>query len=783
VRTARLPRSRRAKGCIDALDIQDLAKSFRALGAIMSSNADRASQEGRNGIDVNLASSLRVTVEPGQSSFFAGEFFHCKITFTNIAQPRIIDDNSGSTTPTDLLSRGGAAVGGTSLNSSINSSRRESEDAGSRITSSNASNENVSTPSASSISEKRRSLIGHQRQPSGSSRSFVAGTSTPSTTITLTGTEGKVSHAKSHSLADLRLQGSAPTTPNGSTTDLLHSGSSRRKRKGLIGRAAAKYQPPPPLESTPHLGSEAAPGETKTAGAGAARGHGKSMSVAHVQDRTGESIHGLGLGLPGGKDSGRGDGYPASRNVSAASAKSSNGGVDGDEERGIEGPRKVSSRHRPRVLDTGKQILGKVKGVTGRQPAHSRRKSVIQTQAEDLTEAFALEMGMTPEEDEAGQATEAGSTKAGSSSDAVSSAKSISDEISTEDGGDTSISSSTSVDESTASFGTNSKGTDTGFYGMGRNDTMESVVREDLSERLASGGQNRMNAGGRNRPSALDLARRESISSNRNLLSPTNVATTGTQFPAHLRRQASISSAVGLSKLTGQASPTGGAGSTTASPLFPLPAHDSIPAGTEVLLWSFAQFTGTFSIDESMVKPFDFELVKHRIAQGTLTGATDASAAPGGRSELELQSSGGRHGRTRTIGGGELLSLTQASRGQEQPQAELRLGTSGGSHVGDEAPETEEAMRRALSGRGSDEEGWRAYLKNRLTIGGGGGSESGFMGGVIRRQKHKRTGSTLLDTTQKTLLSKSIPTFSTPPSILCVDLSLEPGQSRSCECF
>ncbi|SNX85915.1 uncharacterized protein MEPE_04624 [Melanopsichium pennsylvanicum] len=232
--------------------------------------------------------------------------------------------------------------------------------------------------------------------------------------------------------------------------------------------------------------------------------------------------------------------------------------------------------------------------------SHSRKKSVAQVQAEDLTEAFELD---SP------------STSAPPTPTAIAS-------------------SSWRINEPDASAS---------FYAMGRNDTMESVFRESVTDWSQS----------RRRPS---IAR----------------------SPGH-------------------------------SPIYPLP--DSLAPGTEKILWSFAQIGGTIEIDESLIKPCDFENLKRRLAYGDLTGA---SASPHSVP-----------GTPRTLGGGDL-------------------------------------------GQSSDEKaaasGWSSYLR-------------GPFGG--RSREHRRIGSTLQDAQERTLQSRSVPTFSTPPSIVAVDLLLLPGESKT----
>ena len=47
------------------------------------------------------------------------------------------------------------------------------------------------------------------------------------------------------------------------------------------------------------------------------------------------------------------------------------------------------------------------------------------------------------------------------------------------------------------------------------------------------------------------------------------------------------------------------------------------------------------------------------------------------------------------------------------------------------------------------------------------------------RSRHVRTGSTLSDIQTRALMSRTLPTYSTPPSMLGIDMVLAPGEQRS----
>ncbi|PWN28589.1 Rgp1-domain-containing protein [Jaminaea rosea] len=203
-----------------------------------------------------------------------------------------------------------------------------------------------------------------------------------------------------------------------------------------------------------------------------------------------------------------------------------------------------------------------------------------------------------------------------------------------------------------------------GFYNLGRNDTMDSVVRDQLTHWSRGAAQPRLSISG---PSSSPLAPNGSSSS-----------------------------------------------SATNSPLFPHQKARLAP-GTEVVYWSFAQFSGSYEIDESMIKPAEFEDVKRRLAYGGGIASPNPSGTP------------------RLMGGGD-------------------LGYADGSGAAFESAST----------------GWGAYLRSAL------GS-----GLSIPAGRHRRTGSTMLDSSNKTMTSKTIPLFSSPPSILSVDLHLPPGASKT----
>ena len=61
------------------------------------------------------------------------------------------------------------------------------------------------------------------------------------------------------------------------------------------------------------------------------------------------------------------------------------------------------------------------------------------------------------------------------------------------------------------------------------------------------------------------------------------------------------------------------------------------------------------------------------------------------------------------------------------------------------------------------------------------GTKSGWKSWLFGADQAKGAGATLEDRKNYTMKEKTVPTFSSPPSILGIDLVLEPGQSKSCD--
>jgi hypothetical protein len=241
---------------------------------------------------------------------------------------------------------------------------------------------------------------------------------------------------------------------------------------------------------------------------------------------------------------------------------------------------------------------------------HSRKKSVAQFQAEDLSATFEVDNGIV----------------------------SLSDEASVQDADD----SSTTTPR--ASLEKRDRST-SGFYSVGDNSTMESVLREDITK---------------------------------------------------------------LSQSDGRTLQQNGMG------------HHGHASGSETILWTFAQFEGHFQVDESLVKPGEFEQVKER-----LSSIASPFSAAGGSS----------------------------------------LAAFGAGEFGN-----------SVEGEGEDRQSkrsWGSFLRSAISYGGGSKGMSAGTG------NHRRSESTLLSHREKMMSSRTVPILSNPPTMIAVDVTLAPGESRS----
>ncbi|KAI3618501.1 hypothetical protein CBS9595_002864 [Malassezia furfur] len=179
------------------------------------------------------------------------------------------------------------------------------------------------------------------------------------------------------------------------------------------------------------------------------------------------------------------------------------------------------------------------------------------------------------------------------------------------------------------------------------------------------------------------------------------------------------------------------------SPLYP----DVLPEGHEKLVWAFAQFGGTMELDAALVRPAEFDRLRARLARGELAPSAPATPATPATPDAPTP---------RLVGGGELAYDTEI---EAQPLA-LDTGESASHLRAEHAPSV--ATLAAVLFR----------LARPPT--------PQLSSAPHGPRHHTRTGSTLLDLRTKALLSRTLPTYSTPPTVLGIDVVLAPGASRSC---
>ncbi|PWN47196.1 Rgp1-domain-containing protein [Violaceomyces palustris] len=535
----------------------------------------------------SYSSPLQVTVNPAQSSFFAGEDFYATITFTNtnpvVAHTQPIPQTASFPTdpyPYHLPSSPSPSPSPTPSTSTTPSQNHNPFNSASHPPRRVVSNLPFPPTHAKSKSVDVRTIASQQRATSDY----------PPNSEAINSRKPK-GHHHVRELDDLSL----PT------------------RKRLIGSDAKPVASRSSIEQYfPKLSTngQRIPGH-----------HAKSASVSII----GQSSHQhhrnyIGLGLPSASKPREGGGQAARHPSSDLEPTTPSPSHRSSWSRGATpaSPSPSSALSPSPSLAVGRKASGTI---SSKHP-HSRKKSVIQTQAEDLTEAFELD--------------------AGADADASTDPNQL---------------------DPAKGFGPETPGeveqvprASNDFYGLGKNDTMESVFRDTITDWSRD-------------------ARRGSTAS---------IAADG------------------------------------ASPIYP--NANLVPPGSEKILWSFVQLGGTLEIDESLIKPGDFENVKRKLAYGEAVSASwNTSAA-----------SPSMPGTPRTLGGGDL---------------------------GHDADEPSSAASRL---------GWSDYFRSALSS-----------HGKSRLSRHRRTGSTLQDTRDRTMSSRSIPTFSSPPSILAVDLLLGPGESRT----
>lgn len=559
-------------------------------------------------------SNLLVEVEPSQSSFFAGEDFHCIITFTNTLVP------TPQTQPLPSIPAFGNGqqhlypedgYNGTS------SPRRAVSFAAPQVERSLGAAGPSSHLASSSISSNSSSGGAWGVKAHNKSKSVDVKTFARQNQLASTFDEGSPEGEGGGDEGYYRRQRAEAEEEEGTRMNEGDEGSEwwftqLPPRRSLIGKA----KPPEAPMAAPAPG-QATPGKRK---------HMRSKTLHTNIDHNATSA-GLGMGYP----------------QTPTSAGAKNGQHQPSLYHRLDAMALEQQQQQLQQSPSGSPLSSRQPSSSLRRPSnpiaashpHGRKKSVAQVQAEDLVATFELDrQSQQPSPSDANSPTQ-------------------------------SLTPTTPRDSFDLRQGSGSSRPGA-FYNLGENNTMESVLREDFS----------------NWAKTRDHGRRDSISSIASSSAP------GPNTPKALRAP------------------------NSSSPLF---STGQTAPGTESLLWSFAQFGGSFEINESLVKPGEFEEVKRKLAGGSSVNGP-GSGIP-----------------STPVGGGDLASETSAEMSRD---------------------------------------GWGTYLRGMLLRSAPPSSS---------RSIHRRTGSTLIDTREKTIASRSIPVFCTPPSIVAVDLNLAPGESRSCK--
>lgn len=175
--------------------------------------------------------------------------------------------------------------------------------------------------------------------------------------------------------------------------------------------------------------------------------------------------------------------------------------------------------------------------------------------------------------------------------------------------------------------------------------------------------------------------------------------------------------------------------------------------GTETLLWAFAQFSGSFTVEEALVKSADFVAVKRNLF----------GAGQGKKNVLSPT-----FNNERVVGGGSLESDAMSETTATSGWKDWIWGTSSnnkpasGSRRTSAATQTTSTLPADPALDGS--------VRRR--------SSAAVVAGVPTAAP---TVGSLEDRRNKAMNDNSVPVFSSPPSILAVDLVLEPGESKTCK--
>lgn len=178
--------------------------------------------------------------------------------------------------------------------------------------------------------------------------------------------------------------------------------------------------------------------------------------------------------------------------------------------------------------------------------------------------------------------------------------------------------------------------------------------------------------------------------------------------------------------------------------------------GRETLLWAFAQFSGSFTVEESLVKNAEFLAIKHSLL---------------GRHNMPSSSSPMNAGVSASVIGGGNLG-THVPNSTVSTSQRPRMG-GWRSWMWRNTPEASLSKTQLVERRG-------LYIDPVVDTAADVRRRSSAAVTSASSSSVPSIGS-LEETRLHALNDKSVPVYTSPPSILAVDLVLEPGESRSCK--
>jgi hypothetical protein len=194
---------------------------------------------------------------------------------------------------------------------------------------------------------------------------------------------------------------------------------------------------------------------------------------------------------------------------------------------------------------------------------------------------------------------------------------------------------------------------------------------------------------------------------------------------------------------------------------------DDIATGTETLLWAFAQFTGSFTVEDALVKTAEFNAVKRSLFGGTSSAGLEYAIGGGSLDTEPMQGSA----YTGTVSGKLASWLWGTNSARSSSASTLNTKESTTNHS------RESTHSNVSIPTHSDQviDSTAAAARRRSSA----APASAGVQGPYATSAH--AGGSLEERRNRAMNDKNYPVFSSPPSILAVDLTLEPGECKTCE--